>query len=175
MDFGKAFSFMFEDPRWKEKLGIGTLVALAGFLFSSFLIGLVPLAMMVGYTLVTLRNVMDRHEHPMPEWQDWGGFFVKGLKLAVATFVWVLPSLIIAIPVVIGGTLMENQGSASSAATGFGGLLIVCGSCLLLLWGLFVALITPAIYIRLAATDPSIVGVPDRQAVAAHAVRTWAT
>ncbi len=26
MDFGKAFTFMFEDPDWLRKLGIGTAV-----------------------------------------------------------------------------------------------------------------------------------------------------
>ncbi|MGE5603573.1 MAG: DUF4013 domain-containing protein, partial [Nitrososphaerales archaeon] len=32
-------------------------------------------------------------------------------------------------------------------------VMILCGSCLLLLWALFVTLITPAIYIRIAETD----------------------
>ena len=30
MDIGKSFTFMFEDPDWLRKLGIGTIVTLAG-------------------------------------------------------------------------------------------------------------------------------------------------
>ncbi len=30
MDFGKAFTYMFQDPNWLGKLGIGTLLMLVG-------------------------------------------------------------------------------------------------------------------------------------------------
>ena len=30
MDFGKAFTYMFQDPNWLAKLGIGTLLVLLG-------------------------------------------------------------------------------------------------------------------------------------------------
>ncbi len=53
MDFGKAFTFMFEDPDWLRKLGIGTLVGLVGLLFSPVLIGFIPLIILFGYTLDT--------------------------------------------------------------------------------------------------------------------------
>ena len=58
MDFGKAFTFMFEDPERLRKLGIGTLVGLVGIIFSPVLIGLipliVPLPLMVLGTLVAV-------------------------------------------------------------------------------------------------------------------------
>ncbi len=155
MDFGKAFTFMFEDPRWTVKLGIGTLVGLASILLSPILIGLVPALMLLGYSLDTGRNVIKRVEHPLPEWEDWGGLFVRGLKLMVAFLVWMLPLIALSIPLAIGAGLSSNNGNASSVSSAsmtFGVLLIVCSSCVMMLWGLLVALFAPAIFIRLAAT-----------------------
>lgn len=150
MDFGKAFTFMFEDPDWLRKMGIGTLVGLVGILLSPILIGLIPLIMLMGYSLDTLRNVAYGHERPLPEWQDWGGFLARGFKLTAAFVVWALPVIVIVIPMTIGGALADQGGSGAGAIAA---LLIICGSCLMLLWTLFLALISPAIYVRIAETD----------------------
>jgi hypothetical protein len=149
MDFGKSFVFMFQDPHWFRKVLIGTLLLLGAILFSWILIGLVALILVLGYAQVTLRNVLDRQEHPLPEWDAWGDFFMRGLKLFVALLIWLLPFLILIIPLSFGSALTNNQSNAGAA----GGLLIACSVCLMLLWGIFVALIAPAIYVRLAAFD----------------------
>lgn len=150
MDIGKAFTFMFEDPAWQRKLGIGLLVVLVGLVLIIGLIGIIPLLIVMGYSLDVTRNVLDRRQYPLPEWEDWGRLFMRGLKLVVVQFVWVLPALLVAIPAAIGGA-MTNQNSAF--ANSLGGLLIACATCLGFLWGLVVLLFTPAIYIRLAETD----------------------
>lgn len=150
MDFGKAFTFMFEDPDWLRKLGIGTLVGLAGILFSPLLIGFIPLIMLLGYTLDTLRNVMDGRGRPLPDWEDWGGFLKRGFRLCAALFIWALPIILIALPLTVGGTLTDQNSSGTEAV---GAILITCSSCLLLLWGLVLALFTPAIYARVARTE----------------------
>ena len=82
MDIAKSFTFMFEDPEWLRKLGIGFLVVAVGLLFSVVLIGLIPLIIVLGYTLDVTRNVMDGQPNPLPEWNDWEGFLMRGLKLA---------------------------------------------------------------------------------------------
>jgi hypothetical protein len=111
----------------------------------------VPLIIVTGYSLVALDNVRLGHEHPLPEWQDWGKFFMLGLKAFVALFVWALPMFIGFVPVLAGSVLSDNGNSNGTGA--IAALLIICGSCLMFLWGLFIALLTPAIYARLAATD----------------------
>lgn len=151
MDFGKAFTFMFEDPEWLRKLGIGVLVALVGILFSPILIGLVPLIMLLGYSLDTLRNVADGHERPMPEWEDWGGFLSRGFKLVAALFVWALPMLLALIPLIIGSAMTEQYQQNNLGVVAV--ILLICGSCLVLLWGLFLTLLSPALYARIALTD----------------------
>jgi hypothetical protein len=153
MDFGKAFTFMFDDPDWVRKLGIGVVVGLVATLLSPILIGLIPAIMILGYSLDVLRNVNNGQERPLPEWEDWGGFLARGFKLVVAFFVWSLPVILVSIPIVMGAALTGNQNGNSGAAVAFGTLFIICGSCLLILWGLFLLLISPAICIRLAVTD----------------------
>lgn len=149
MDFGKAFTFMFEDPDWLKKLGIGTLVGLVGIVLSPVLIGLVPLIALLGYTVDVIRNVMAGREHPLPEWEDWTGFLSRGFKVTVAILIWSLPAILLSIPMVIGGAILD-QGSGSEA---IGIMIMVCSGCLLFLWALFVTLLSPAIYVRIAATD----------------------
>lgn len=163
MDFGKAFTFMFEDPDWLRKLGVGTLVGLVGILFSPILIGLVPLIALLGYTLDVLRNVANGYERPLPEWQDWGGFLARGFKLFAAFLVWALPAILIGIPLSIGSALADqNSGGMGAIAA----ILIACSSCLLILWGIFLTLLSPAIYVRIAQTD--------RFAAAFEFSRLWA-
>ncbi|MBM4457878.1 MAG: DUF4013 domain-containing protein [Chloroflexi bacterium] len=164
MDFGKSFTFMFEDPNWVRKLGIGTLVTLAGIFLSPVLIGLAGVFMLMGYGLDVVRNVLDGKEHPLPEWEDWGGFLIRGLKIFGVYLLWCLPFIIVAIPLGIGAALTSDNGRGVLEALGI--LITICGSCLAILYGLFLTLITPAIYIRLAATD--------RFAAAFEIGRLWA-
>ena len=140
MDFGKAFTYMFQDPNWLAKLGIGTLLLLVGISLSPVLIGIVPLIIVIGYSLVALDNVRLGHEHPLPEWQDWGKFFMLGLKALAALFIWALPMFIGFVPVLAGSVISDNGNSGGAGAIST--LLIFCGSCLMFLWGLFIALLT---------------------------------
>lgn len=151
MDVGKSFTFMFQDPEWLRKLGIATIVALIGIVLSPILIGLIPLIILLGYSLEITRNVMDGQQYPMPEWENWGGFLARGFKLAVVYIVWALPIIIISIPLGIGSALAN--GGNRDTLNALGGLLSACGGCLAVLWGLVMMLFTPAIYVRLARTD----------------------
>lgn len=150
MDFGKAFMFMFEDPDWLKKLGIGTLLGLLMLiLIPTVILWVFPFIALLGYTVVVLRNVMNGVERPLPEWEDWSAFFSLGFKVLAATFVWVLPIILLMIPLAIGSAFVDQ----SSGAEGIGIAIVVCGSCLVLLWSLFVTMLSPAIYVRIAATD----------------------
>ncbi len=149
MDFGKAFTFMFEDEGWLRKLGIGTAVGAVSILLMPFLVGLIPLIMLFGYSIDVVRNVMNGSDRPLPEWEDWGGFLSRGFKVWAATFIWALPALLLMIPLIIGAALLDQ----SQGAEAIGLTIVCCASCLFLVWILFVTLITPAIYIRIAETD----------------------
>jgi len=92
---------------------------------------------------------MDGQEMPLPAWDEWGEKFMKGLKLAIILFVWSLPLLIILIPVGIGSSIAESGGDTAQV---IGGLLSACFGCLAAIYGILLALLLPAIYIRFAET-----------------------
>lgn len=149
MDVGKSLTYVFEDERWPVKLGIaGALVLLA--VIGSFTI-VVPVAvgvLLVGYSVAILRNVRDGMDRPLPEWQGFGELFVDGLRLAVAQFVWSIPILALYVPLFLLTVITDqSRGSDMGAA---GGLLLFCGYCVIGLYGLFVTVVSPAIYVAYA-------------------------
>ncbi len=158
MDIGKSFTFMFQDPEWVRKLAIGTVVALVGLVLSPIIIGLIPLLMLAGYSLDVTRNVINGQANPLPEWDNWGELLVRGVKLAVVFIIWALPLIIAWVPIGIGAAFMNGANNGANAGnTGalaaFGTMFQLCGTCLAILWGLVIALFTPALYARLATTD----------------------
>jgi hypothetical protein len=154
MDIGKAFTFMFSDPDWLRKLGIGTLVMLAGIIFSPVLIGLIPLVIVTGYTLDVTRNVLDGQTNPLPQWEDWGGFLSRGFKLCVVYIVWALPLIVAVIPWAIGAAISGNASYTNGGGANIlGSLFMFCGGCLMVLWTIVLVVMSPAIYVKVARTD----------------------
>lgn len=151
MDVGKSFSYIFQDKDWLKKVLIGSLILMVSIPFTVILVGFAGLAIVSGYTLEVLRNARQGSSHPLPEWRDkWGEWLILGLKLWLALFVWSLPALVLS-----GFNSLGNQMMfADSDLLGlFGGLMVAVVACLSLLWWIIVALITPAITIRMAETE----------------------
>jgi hypothetical protein len=140
---------MFDDPDWLSKLVTGTLIVLISSVLTPILIGLLGYAIVAGYALEVLANVRRGEPYPMPAWRDrWGEWLILGLKLFVAVIVWILPVILLSIPLAIGSGLVDQRGGEI-----VGAFLLACFGCLTLLWILVVLLATPAIYVRLAETE----------------------
>lgn len=133
MDFIKALTFITDDPRWKEKVAIGAALGLLSFL-------IVPIFIMIGYTLRLMQNIRDGKQLPLPEWDDWSGDLVRGFKLFVVYLVWALPLILVSIPMTIGGVMADSD---SGIATTLGVTILVGTSCLTILYGIFITLMTP--------------------------------
>lgn len=73
-DIGYLFGFAFRDPRAVSKFLIGSLMVL--------LIPLLGLGLfaLLGFAVRTARGTLRGDEHPMPDWDDFGGLLVDGLK-----------------------------------------------------------------------------------------------
>ncbi len=147
MDIGKAFTFIFDDPDWLKKVAIGTGLTLLGIIFSIVLIGLIPLIIVTGYTVVLIKNVMDGVEQPLPEWVDWGDLFMRGLKLFVILLIWAIPLIIVSVGSSVPAVLSEN-----SDIQWLWIAISVCCSCLTFILGVAYALIEPVITFRFART-----------------------
>ncbi|MCB0090731.1 MAG: hypothetical protein KDE54_22695, partial [Caldilineaceae bacterium] len=59
MDIAKAITFITEDPRWKEKMGMGLVVVVASAILSIVLVGILGFAIVTGYSIRLLQNVRD--------------------------------------------------------------------------------------------------------------------
>jgi len=139
MEIGKAFTYVFEDEKWINKVLIGGLFALASYV-------LVGIPFLLGYFLQTMRNVMNRVERPLPEWDDLGGKFKEGLIMALIYIVWLIPIWVLlcltSLVTAIAGNSYEAAGFVTAVS------LIV--NCLSVLYGIFLAIVAPAILIRYA-------------------------
>jgi len=133
MDIGKSFTYMFEDKDWIVKILIGGGILLLGLLFSWLL--LIPLiaavAILLGYTLVVLRNVYDNNPNPLPKWENFGDLFMRGIAAAVGIFVWSLPAVLLFccayLPLIV--TSAANSDGGGSSGAGIFGLISACLFC----------------------------------------------
>jgi hypothetical protein len=134
-DFAKPFQYVFEDPDWLQKIVIGGLFYLAGFLIIGwFFIG--------GYVAQTARNIIAGVERPLPEWQDLGELFNEGLRLFGVILVYILPLIALAFLIMIpAGVLgaIDNEG-----LNALGGTFAGCISCLFVPLSLAVTFFMPA-------------------------------
>ncbi|GIV85967.1 MAG: hypothetical protein KatS3mg052_2974 [Candidatus Roseilinea sp.] len=147
IDIGRAVQHPTEDQNWLGKLGIGALIALVPIL--NFALN--------GYTIEHLKNTLNGMDVPLPAWDNLGEKLVDGLKVFVVTLVFALPIVLLTcviITVASGGfaALAGGTDQLGDAALVGVGALTIATSCLSALYGLFLAYLSPAIYIQYAKT-----------------------
>ncbi len=134
MDFTRALMFPFDDDEWLKKLGIGVLVSL---------IPIIGTMTLQGWSFEITRRVRRGDAVPLPDWSDFGGLLGTGFKLFIAALVYQIPTLIF-VCVASSVWLLPALGGDSDAAgalAGLAGTLIICCSCLIVLYGLFAAVV----------------------------------
>jgi hypothetical protein len=89
-DFLKPLTYVFEDPKWVEKVLYGALFSLAGIV-------LIGAFFVYGYLARLVRNCVAGLEHPLPEWNELGDMFTEGLLLFVATLLYAAPLIFLVI------------------------------------------------------------------------------
>ena len=145
MDVGKAFTYMFEDKDWIVKILIGGGILLLGLIFSWLLF--IPLiaasAILVGYMLAALRNTYEGRPTPLPEWQNFGDLFVRGITAMVGLLIWALPAIVLACCTIIPFALVNN-GDSSNAMAGLFSLIGTCLACITVIVALAISLFTYA-------------------------------
>jgi len=134
MDLGKAFTYVFEDENWLVKILIGGIV-----LF-------IPIVnfIAIGYLLRTLRNVAEGQERPLPDWDNWGGDFVKGLMASIGAFIYALPILVVFAALFALGIVTGAQGQGQGGLENVMTVCTICSQCFMFLYGLLMAIWLPA-------------------------------
>ena len=140
LDIGRSFTYMFEDESWIMKIVIG------GILLFIPVVNFIVL----GYVLEALKRSADGMDVPLPEWDDFGGKFVKGLMLFIIGLVYTIPIWLIAC--VLWGLLFMAGAADSESLANVVALLNTCASCLYLVWMIVVWLVLPTAAIRFADT-----------------------
>ena len=132
MDFGLAFSYVFEDEDWVKKLAIASVLCLT-------VIGIIPV---LGWGLEVIRRVIKEEPEPLPDWSEFGQYFVKGLLIVLVGFIYSLPIIVIGSCNAGTGTLLGNTGEDFATAAIW--ILTLCLSCLYIIYGLGISLVIPA-------------------------------
>ena len=134
-DFAKPFTYVFDDPDWVTKIGIGGLFYLAGF----FIVGWF---FIFGYVARTARNVIAGHARPLPEWDNLGEFFNEGLRLFGVMLVYVLPIVALAVSIMIPASILSEVDN--DAIAGIGSVVAGCFPCLFVPLVLLIMFFMPA-------------------------------
>jgi hypothetical protein len=144
MDFGRAFSYVFEDPDWLRKIGIMALISI---------IPIIGQLVLIGWMLRITRRVIDGDQHPLPD-VDFSQDLVTGFQGWVVMLVYALPLIVLAIPSAIIDSV--NAGYSyydSNAGNGILLLFSLCFGLFSFLYGLFMAFVLPAALGNMVAKD----------------------
>lgn len=135
MDFGKAFSFVFEDPDWLKKIVLAGLISL---------IPIVGQLYLTGYGLEVARRVIRHDPRPLPD-VAFGESLGEGFKALVIGLVYSIPVYLFVLPIALVPTLAGGNGDYSGAEPLIT-LVSVCCSGLLILYALALSIWLPAAF-----------------------------
>jgi hypothetical protein len=138
MNFGKAFTFVFDDPDWLRKVAINALI------------GLIPIAgqlYLLGWGLEVARRVASRSMAPLPD-VDFGTHIGHGVKALVVALVYTVPIWLIVIPMVAVTVLAEGSTMDYETAAMVMMICNVCGGLLTMVYGLLLGFVLPAAMTR---------------------------
>ena len=142
VDIGRAITYVFQDPQWLKKVLIGGLL---------FFIPIIGWLIIGGYWLRVIRQVAQGQDVPLPEWNDFGGDLVRGLKGFVVGVVWSLPVIVLAFCTGVLGAV--GDGTGSDAVRAMAAVLALVGNCLSFLLSLIIGFFQPLFYSRLAMSE----------------------
>jgi hypothetical protein len=117
----RAFSILFEDRDWVNKLAITAIITLMTAVLTPVLVGLAGWAALLGYLIEIIRNVRAGSPTPLPRWDDFSRFLSSGVPVLVAFIVYNLPTALLSC---CSWFLLQSSGGTSlvggSVALGIG-------------------------------------------------------
>ena len=146
MDFGKAFTFVFDDESWITKLLIG------GVLLFIPIIGWMAL---LGWMLEIGRRVLRGDAELLPDWNDFGTYLVRGLKGTIINLIYYLPYILLS-GCSYGVSFWTANSTLSSGVETIANFISLSASCINFVYSLFVAFLIPAALMRFTMHDDDI-------------------
>jgi hypothetical protein len=140
LDFGRCFTFFFQDPDWLKKLLLGSLFSLLSF----FIVGGFFVA---GYMMRLIRRSSRGEAYPLPDWDDLGGIFMDGVSAVGVYLAYIMPPMLVFIVLTVAVSFSAGGGGEDSAVLAvFASLFSVIFALVILAVSLFV----PSALVRLA-------------------------
>lgn len=122
MDLGRAFTYIFDDKSWLQKVVMLVALNFAAVLAMPLLFaGLVPMAILMGYMAQIASNVREDKPIILPKWADYGDLLNKGIPILTAVIVYNLPIILLSLCFLTVPGLFPGD-LAAGAAT----LILVC-------------------------------------------------
>jgi len=139
VNFGKAFTYIFDDEQWFDKLIVPILVSL---------IPVIGQLAFTGYTLRTIKNVVQNEIRPLPRF-NFGEDLGRGFRFFLIGLVYAIPIFIITGIMLIPTMALNNNDSIG----GFGiFVMLICGL-LFFVYALFLAIFEPIAMANFAVKD----------------------
>lgn len=138
VDFGKAFTYIFDDPKWFDKIII------------PILFGLIPIVgwiVVIGYVMRVTRNVANRVDQPLPNC-NFGDDLALGFKYVVVMLLYGLIFIVIAWLIGMFAVLIQHD--LSTLLAGFAIAVLVM---FLIAYSIFLALFLPVVQANIAVKD----------------------
>lgn len=153
----KAVFFPFRGEKWGIKILIG-----AALYFANFIIPIIPAIPLFGYFSRIMKRIIVQDEDPeMPEWKDWGGLFLEGVKLGGAMLIYLIPGILLSVGgyflffVLDFSLVISTSALSHSSSTPFPALTLISGFGMLA--GLAVAILGMLlIYVTLVFIPPAL-------------------
>jgi len=143
MNFGKAFSFVFDDPDWVKKILILGLISL---------IPIVGQFVLIGWSLDVTRRIIQQNSQPLPD-LDFGRQLIDGLKAFVVGLVYSIPIIIFVIPITIVSAIAGDPNMDPNAYGAMVSIVSLCCGGLIFLYSVLMAFFLPAAFGNLVARD----------------------
>lgn len=139
----EVFTYQFQDKDWVTKFLLGSLM-----IFSCIFI--IPIPLLVGYTIRNMRQVA-KGDKILPGFEKLGEMYIDGLKFMVYCLGYVLPPFILMFAMIFGAIII---GLISGGDDDILSMLLLFPSMLMqgvfMLYGLMMSLLYPVLYIKYA-------------------------
>jgi len=138
MDFGKAFSFVFEDEDWLKKIAVGGLFSL---------IPVIGIFVVLGWGVEITKRVINGDPEVLPDWSDFGGCLTRGFMVFFVAFIYLLPVILLQ----VCSSLPYLYEAADETLLTIFTIVTVCFGCLTTIYSIGAYLLLPAAIARYAA------------------------
>ena len=141
MEFGKSFTYVFEDDDWIVKILLAAVIA--------FIPIIGPLAV-AGWGVEISKRAIQKDPEQLPDWSDFVNYLVKGLVVILIGFVYMLP--VIVVQVCNNSVFFFSQESGEEGLMIIGNILMACFGCLSFIYAILVVFFIAAAIGRYADT-----------------------